>query len=140
MKRTSSPETTRPRRSCGGNVRRDGARSGLVRDTGRRDRITRSLVACLTALATWATTASAAAAWLQVVEDFATGASSIESFPSPDDIAHEEPAGVSAATGIPTTETLGEQRTLVSLVHFTNDPSTPLLAVDVYVDGKQRGR
>ncbi|MEZ4354808.1 MAG: hypothetical protein R3F16_14285 [Myxococcota bacterium] len=134
MKRTSSPETTRPRRSCGGNVRRDGARSGLVRDTGRRDRITRSLVACLTALATWATTASAAAAWLQVVEDFATGASSIESFPSPDDIAHEEPAGVSAATGIPTTETLGEQRTLVSLVHFTNDPSTPLLAVDVHAD------
>ncbi|MEZ4290526.1 MAG: hypothetical protein R3E53_08350 [Myxococcota bacterium] len=134
MKRTSSPETTRPRRSCGGNVRRDGARSGLVRDTGRRDRITRSLVACLTALATWATTASAAAAWLQVVEDFATGASSIESFPSPDDIAHEEPAGVFAATGIPTTETLGEQRTLVSLVHFTNDPSTPLLAVDVHAD------
>ncbi|MEZ4282178.1 MAG: hypothetical protein R3F21_21450 [Myxococcota bacterium] len=49
--------------------------------------------------------------------------------------AASEGEGPAAAAGFepppPTTEALGEQRTLVSLVNFTNDPTTPLLAADL---------
>jgi hypothetical protein len=38
---------------------------------------------------------------------------------------------VQGYTPAPTSETLGEQRTLVTLVNFTNDPSTPYLVADV---------
>ncbi|HEB87986.1 MAG TPA: hypothetical protein ENI85_00290 [Deltaproteobacteria bacterium] len=85
--------------------------------------------------------------WLeqwQIKEGEAAGEGRLESFsrrrPALEPLATTlgaSPAGpetggpVALAGTAPGTEALGEQRVLVSLVNFTNDPSTPLLRADV---------
>jgi hypothetical protein len=60
----------------------------------------------------------------QIVEGDEAGAGHLETFTVP------ALPGQSAARGIQPGEVLGEQTTLVTLVNFTNDPSTPLLVAD----------
>ncbi len=97
--------------------------------------------------------AAAEQTFLQIAEGGAAGEGRIETFTrsvpdpysssseadaplSPFGAASEEGGPLSAAAGFeappPTTEALGEQRTLVSLVNFTNDPTSPVLATDLH--------
>lgn len=71
----------------------------------------------------------------QIAEGGAAGEGEIETFTR--SVMDARSGGsFAAAAGFepppPPTETLGEQRTLVSLVNFTNDPSTPLLTTDIH--------
>ena len=86
----------------------------------------------------------------QIAEGGAAGDGQIETFTrsvpetsssaggllSPFGAANDADGPVAAAAGFeappPTTEALAEQRTLVSLVNFTNDPTAPVLAADLH--------
>ena len=66
---------------------------------------------------------------LQVAEDLEAGSSELQRFTA---FVPPEPSLLgSLAAGPAMSETLGEQRVLVSLVNFSHDPSTPALAADI---------
>ena len=64
----------------------------------------------------------------QIVEGGEAGSGHLETFTVP------AAPGESATRGIQPGEVLGEQRVLVTLVNFTNDPSTPFLVTDAETD------
>jgi len=67
----------------------------------------------------------------QIVDHFGAGGSELQHF-SVDVPPSLSPRSAGASAGVMTAETLGEQRTLVSLVNFTNDPSTPWPVGDIH--------